>query len=313
MIKRIIHLFTFCFALLLLTRCEKETPLPDNPYDDIDYGDTIPIPYSLEKNSIGDLHKRVFQTKCAQPGCHDGNFEPDFRSVHSSYSTMVYHPIVKNNVANDFTYRVVPGNTAQSVLYERITNCCFVNQNDRMPQDNIGVPLPEEDVADIADWINKGARDPYGNPGRLPNAKPTVNFFVAFKADFSEFYSTDESNRIDGIAINPFLMPNNTSVTIAISVEDDSTLVKDLKLNQLKLSTEMNDFTNAIVKTCTYFSVPGQGEFWLTTFNTNTLATEQTYYLRYFVHDGNPQNLTEFPYDELPDFYKSFAAFQIRP
>lgn len=307
--------FTIFFLLgIIFTNCKKEnSQLPDNPFDKIDYPDTTKVPYQLERNSISDLHKRIFSPKCAQPGCHDGNFEPDFRSIESSYATLVYHPIIKNNVNEDFDFRVVPFDTAYSVLFERITNCCFVNTNDRMPQDNIGVALLAQDVADIADWIMKGAKDIFGKTARYPNTKPYFEFYFATKSDFSVFYSIDSIYRIDGIPFNPFQMPNNTNVIISFVIQDDSTLTKDLKVNQLKLSTERDNFSNAITLNCTYLNIPGQGEFWVANFNTSSLPNNTILYMRYYVHDGNPQNLIEFPTNEQPSYYKTYTAFKVLP
>lgn len=297
-----------------MSKCsEDDNIVPENPFNNSVPNDTTSTFVALERNSIADLQKRIFSMRCALPGCHVGNFEPDFRTIQSTYSTLVYHSLVKNNAAENFKFRVIPFDTAQSLLYERITNCCFVNTNDRMPQDNIGVPLPDQDIADIADWIMKGARDVLGNLPTLPNEKPKVLFFVAAKSDFSIFYSLNDSNRIDGINTNPFLMPNNTDVTIAVSLSDDSTSIKDLKLNQLKLSLAMDDFSNAIVFNCTFLSVPNQGDFWICTFNTASLPNNQVLFMRYFVHDGNPQNLTEFPTNDQFIFFKTISAFKILP
>ena len=45
----------------------------------------------------------------------DGSFRPDFRTP-DSYSTLVYHRIIKNNAEESFEYRVIPGNKEESVL-----------------------------------------------------------------------------------------------------------------------------------------------------------------------------------------------------
>src|SRR5690606_21384986 len=97
---------------------EKEN-LESNPFEVINEGmgegdDT------LNPTSFAGLHKKIFSTKCAMPLCHDGTFEPDFRTIESAYNTLVYHPVVKNNVNNDFTYRVVPHDPDNSWLMERL-------------------------------------------------------------------------------------------------------------------------------------------------------------------------------------------------
>ena len=146
--KKLIFILGILSSILVftITSCKKDEVVPENPFDKIDYGDDTPNPDTLNSITLAGLHRNLFVTKCAVPGCHDGNFEPDFRTVQSSYSTLVYAPIIKNNDANEFTYRVIPYDTANSVLYERITNCCFVNADDRMPQDNIGTGLPQADI-----------------------------------------------------------------------------------------------------------------------------------------------------------------------
>ena len=195
--KLLFSVFALSIALFVfLNSCKKEeTPqLPANPFENIDYGSTsAPIP--PDPNSLVGIHTNILQPKCAIPGCHDGNFEPDFRTPQSAFSTLVYHPVVKNNATESFKFRVVPFKSAESVFYERITNCCFVNQDDRMPQDNIGVPLPDSDIAAIKAWIDNGAKDIGGNVPSYPNLEPIINpvFFVLDQATYKINY-TDEKN-----------------------------------------------------------------------------------------------------------------------
>ena len=57
---------------------------------------------------------------CANSGCHDGSFEPDFRTIESSYNTLVYQPVIKNNPDGNYQFRVKAGNIDESVLYARL-------------------------------------------------------------------------------------------------------------------------------------------------------------------------------------------------
>ena len=125
-------LFLGLLIAVFLVNCTEDN-LPINPYDGLDYGNTEIVIDTVSATSFVKLHRDILGPSCNVMGCHDGSFEPDFRTVESSYNTLVFHPIIKNNLAEDFTYRVVPGDTALSVLHERLTNCCFVNTNDRMP------------------------------------------------------------------------------------------------------------------------------------------------------------------------------------
>ena len=128
---------TLVFLIAVVMSCSEDLGL-DNPYDGIDYGPGDPKVEDLDPFTITSLHRDIFQARCALPGCHDGRFEPDFRTVQSAYSTLVYHPIIKNNAENQFKYRVVPFDPDLSVLMERLSNCCFVNQDDGMPQTILG-------------------------------------------------------------------------------------------------------------------------------------------------------------------------------
>lgn len=113
------------------------------------------------------VYTQVFSKSCALNGCHDGSFEPHLMTPCSAHQTLVWQDLVKNNLQNSFTYRVVPFDTSASVLYERISNCCFVNQDDRMPQNTIGQALPDKEIQLVADWIMAGAPDLEGKIRRL--------------------------------------------------------------------------------------------------------------------------------------------------
>jgi hypothetical protein len=70
-----LHLLWVCLVLLSVA-CTKEEE-PDNPFDDPN-GNGGPPPDSLpDPVSITGLHRNIFFPKCANPGCHDGTFEPD--------------------------------------------------------------------------------------------------------------------------------------------------------------------------------------------------------------------------------------------
>lgn len=301
-------------GMLYISACKKEKPLPPNPYDSIDRGDTTSYGIPVDSLTITYLHTKLLLGKCALPGCHDGNFEPDFRSPQSSFSTLVYAQILKNNAAKEFTYRVIPFDTARSVLYERITNCCFVNNNDRMPQDNIGQGLPDADINLVASWIMSGARDMFGKVPQLPNSEPVIQYYVAFDtislippfAVPSVYYS---NNRLDSIYFNPFIVPASKSVFYAlVKVTDDSTAENQLQFNRLRISTDPDNFTSATQYTGTYLSAAGQSGY-LITIPTNSLPLNDTLFMRYYVNDGDHAQNTEFPRNDLPLAYKTFWSF----
>lgn len=293
-------------ALVVLYACKKDNePVPDNPYDNIDRDDTSTTDIPLDSLTITYVHQKVLSVRCALPGCHVGNFEPDFRTPQSSFSTLVYAPVIKNNATNDFKFRVIPYDKNMSVLYHRITNCCFVNTNDIMPQDNIGVGLPDSSRKLIERWISSGARDMFGNVAAQPNNEPVVGYYAAVSTDYQTTYST---NRLDSIYYNPFIVPASaTSFFVGISVTDDITPMAQLQYNKLKISTSADNFSGAIELPATYYNA-GNFEGYLVTVNTASLPLNDTLFMRYYVTDGRPQ-ITEFPRNESLLPYKTFYSF----
>lgn len=301
--------------MLLIWSCGKEGDPPHNPYSDVDYQTPVTPVDTLDPASFMWLQKHVFETRCAVPGCHDGNFEPDFRTLGSSFSTLVYHPIVKNNTAEEFMYRVIPYDTAGSVLHERLTNCCFVNTNDRMPQDAIGTALEDSLIEAVEAWIMNGAPDMFGEVAPFPDRKPLVNFYVALSTDYQTNYSGTE-NRIDTVYYNPFVVNAGTEMVIAVQPIDDVTPLADLQVNKLILSYDKDDFSPSApgykLYQATYIPYDNTGA-WLVNIDTDDFASNSIVYMRYYVNDGEHAQDTEMPYDELIDPYKTFWSFYIAP
>jgi hypothetical protein len=316
--------FAIMVALVVFTQgCKDDTVIPHNPYDDIVYP-TPPAPIdTLNPNSIVALHRDIFHPRCAVPGCHDGNFEPDFRTVQSTSSTLVYARIVKNNADSTFSYRVIPYNKTESVLYERLTNCCFVNPDDRMPQDNIGVPLESEYISRIEGWIMDGARNMFGEVPNYPNQAPQITYFVGIDtisvdaiiaAANANFPLTSAGNRIDGVYYNPFILSSAQNVAIVVAVEDDSTAMGALQGSKMRFSYDEDDFSPSAPGyqqiNAQFLNIPGLS-FWYVQFNTSLFNPENVVYMRYYVSDG--ENETEMPRTEMVIQYKTFWSFYTLP
>ena len=284
-----------------------EDDFPINPYDGIDYGNSTLVIDTVSSTSFVKLHRDVLGPSCNVMGCHDGSFEPDFRTVESAYNTLVYHTIIKNNLAEDFTYRVVPGDTGLSVLHERLTNCCFVNTNDRMPQDNIGNTLPEADLDAVTAWILEGAKDITGAIPNAPNNLPNIKYFYVTNADYDSVYS---ENRIGGLFYNPFLMPNNEQVNFIFRVKDDHTIAQNLKINQLSISENIDDFSNSIIAVA-YIASNSSPKVFILQFNTSDLEVNKTYFMRYTVSDEEDQ-ITTYPSNQTSFVYKNIWSFTVQ-
>lgn len=290
--------------LLLMSGCKKDDPLPHNPYDDIVYPGPVTPPPPLDPNTIQGIHQNILMVKCNNPGCHDGTFEPDYRTVQSAWSTLAYHKIVKNDSAGNYTYRVVPYDTSKSMLIRRLTQGDEALQ--QMPA--TGDYLTPAELNNIVTWINNGARDMFGNLPVLPNNEPALLGYLALDSVFARL----DTNRKDDIFYNPFVVKGNSTMSLYFLLEDDSTATNALLVNQVKLSTSMDDFSAATVKPAFYISLGGYN-VWTVTLNTNLWANGSTVYFRYYVNDGDHASNTEFPRNDLDDGYKTYFAFYIQP
>jgi hypothetical protein len=308
--KHILLSCTIAVLMLVVFHSCKKDPVPHNPYDDVNYGGTTP-PTPPDPNSIVGIHTNILKTRCAKSGCHDGNFEPDFRTVESSYSTLVYHRIIKNSLDSAYTFRVVPYDTAKSNLIARLTRCNYASTSgcDRMPQDIIGQPLEQNLVNNIVNWIKGGAKDMFGSSAVYPNTAPKIIGYLATNQAFTFRYDTI---RMNNVFYNPFLLPDSTMINLIFLVDDDSTSIANMQVNQLKVSTKPDDFSTAWTYNATYMNFP-PNEFHLISINTATLPKSDTLFMRYFINDGDHPNNTQFPTNNLVFEYKTYYSFFINP
>ncbi len=302
------HIFLFLVMVgLVYAGCDRTGDPPVNPYDAVDYGDDTVNTYVPDPTSIVGIYENVLQVYCDNPGCHDGSFEPDFRSIQSSWSTLVYHDLNKNTADSAYDFRVLPGDADNSMLMRRITQGDAALQ--QMPA--TGQTVPPNEVENIRTWINNGALDMFGNAGTLPNNEPQFLGYVAYNSNFTQRYDETE-NRVDSLLANPFQVPTGTDMNIVFLLEDDSTALQNLQVNQLKLSLDINDFSAATTINASFFSIGGF-DIWVAPVNSGNFNVGETLYMRYYVNDGDHAFNTEFPRDDLPDVYKTYAAFIVTP
>ncbi len=238
------------FFLLLVFSCKKDRV---NPYDDINLdppnnNDTVYFTDSLE---FGALQNNVFMPYCANAGCHDGNFEPDFRTIESSYSTLVYQPVIKNNINNGYQYRVKPGDSDKSVLYARLL--ADLNGVSMFDENSQVMPVTADIVYDpdqshpwhsvkhqyipaIKSWIDNGAKDIFGNSPLEPNSIPEMRGCIAFKTG----EAIPLSRELPRGSI--YIPPNISSVDFWFSVIDDIQNPVDLTYNKIKFSKNLINF-----------------------------------------------------------------------
>ena len=322
--KRILLAVT---GLLVVFGCRKEIVNNEtNPFAGIK-----PINNSVntvlpDSHSIVGLHQYTFKRTCALSGCHDGTFEPDFRTVQSSYSTMVYQPVIKNNATYSFKYRVKPGDYKMSWLHEKVvTDDPIIS---RMP---VNLPaLSAGEVKAIRRWIEEGAKDMFGNSPSSPNYEPVFYGMAAFATVANVEIRIDTLR--SGVITNPFALPQkvpgqNITITDAdiwfgmVDRGEDSTTVDQFQINELMISDKMDDFTNAKIVKATYSATPkvvpnfsGRNTgyfFWKVKINPQDFQKDKVYYMRYKVSDGKQKNPTIQPNNSSPIQLKTYASFYV--
>lgn len=299
---------------VFMNACDQTQEIPENPFDKIVFPEppmTAPAP---DSTSITGLHQYIFIQSCAVPGCHDGNFEPDFRTVQSSYNSLVFQPVIKNTVDEDYEWRVLPGDSEASWLYNRVTTEDQILG--RMPlYDN---PLTSGQINAIRNWIEQGATDLFGNPAIRPNTQPQITSMAAY-LDFNGFPYRVDTIR-DGNNYNPFGTLSNRDMTVYFGVDDDSTALADLENMRVLFSDNWDDFSNASSIQMVYspspqvvpdYYGPGQPEefFWSATFNTGQFPINEVTFMRMKVNDGAHVEDYEFPDDPHPIEVKLFLSF----
>lgn len=175
------HLFVLLIILLFFS-CKKEDP--DNPFDPYNVTNEEDEQFKFEDSlNFAALHHFIFQPTCANSGCHDGSFEPDFRTIQSSYNTLLFQPVIKNDPQGTFTYRVVPGDVGKSQLYNRITVDIDGNSGIMPLSIDPDSDWPEHKnkyIENIKKWIEAGAPDMFGNPAENVDLKPQLGGLIAY-------------------------------------------------------------------------------------------------------------------------------------
>ncbi|MDG2208429.1 MAG: hypothetical protein P8K81_00395 [Flavobacteriales bacterium] len=225
-----------CFVL---AQCHPDPP--PNPYDDLietvtELDATAPIP----EGTFVWLHDRIFQATCANSGCHDGTFEPDFRTVGSAWNTLVNHPVISNDAAGSFTYRVMPGSANESLLMKRLTE--FIpNSSGMMPlavdSDSDWNAMREDYLAALTSWIENGAADINGNFPSETDLAPQISGFGGFPSGTTENPYTRNADENYRLEVEAGL------VDLWFAISDDTTplpaLVASLRMASIPDSIDM--------------------------------------------------------------------------
>jgi hypothetical protein len=320
-------IFYLVLLLILIAACKKEITriepeLPENPFPVL-MDTTQQELIAIDSNSFLGIHKFILQPTCGVSGCHDGSFEPDYRTVQSAYNTLVYQPTINNDALGSFDYRVKPFDTAASWLHERITT---ENTNlGKMPL--YDDPLTQKEISRINNWIMSGAPDIYGNSPDLPNLHPAFWGMVAFVNNLNG-ERLDTLRGGDDYFVNPIPVPLNATVQFLIGLYDVDTEnnyypPSSFTFNKVKISDSKYDFTNAteidmevrsefdpIISANPYDSSEAY-YFQSFTINTAGLISGKRYYFRVYVQDPGSTSPTEIP-DPAIDWLLAHFSFKVQ-
>lgn len=242
----LVSLLVVGISIGLFSSCKKDEP--ENPYDEIVRTVAVDNP-SVNDIPVGNfawLHGKIFAPTCANSGCHDGTFEPDFRTISSSYNSLVNHPVISNDATMSFNVRVLPGNAGSSLLNERLT-ADIPNSSGIMPlevdEESDWDSFSASYISNIQAWINGGARDMYGN---LPSAEsgnlpPTVDGLVVFPSGNT---TTPFNRNPDEPGITPIEV-NAGVIDIWVKANDDELSPTELGTNLLFYASSVNDLDAA--------------------------------------------------------------------
>lgn len=314
------------FAIVAITvaafaSCKKNADI-SNPYASIPpvVQNDNPDVDDLPQGSFAWLHGKIFKPTCANSGCHDGTFEPEFRSIAGSYNSLVNHPVIANDPDNSFQYRVVPFNSNASFVHERLTT--FVpNTSGQMPLevfDSDWVGNEDFYVSKITEWINAGAKDIYGNaaPSATANTPPLVYGLAVFPQGNT---TTPYPREVDSpYGIGAIEVPSGL-VDVWILPFDDNAGVDQFAGIDLKASLSLTDFTSPLTSTFSLQSpitaldfgdTPNQF-YYKATLDLSSASAGEFYYLRCYVDDGAQPQPTEIPNDSSQSFWYLFFSLKV--
>jgi hypothetical protein len=273
----------------------------------------------VDSNSFLGVHTHVFARSCAQPGCHDGSFEPDFRTVESAYRTLVYHPVEKNSADERFTFRVVPGDRSESWLWERVTTDDAVLG--RMP---LYDTLTPGELQAIRDWIDAGAPDVLGIPANSPNVPPiAVGWEVIDAADTTIEY---QDNRPSSNASIP--VPRNTEVDFYFAIFDyalNGEIIWDKILSDPTLYVSENPYNFSDATVVDMDVLPVSAPHWGNPLygaseipfvygirlNTGIFVPGRTYFVRVSADDGTQSQPNIWPDNGTPSYVITKMSFVV--
>jgi hypothetical protein len=223
-------------SFVLVQSCKQE-PV-DNPFDDVrDPQDTVRFDLlDPEPNTIADLYVNIFKPTCSNVGCHDGTFEPDFRTLESSYNTLVNRIPIKND--GTFPFRVTPGQPNQSVIMARLNGTITPLMPFAVEPDSDWPAKKDDYINRIRTWIQNGARD-------ISGASPGSNFIAPRIAGAAASQGGNWLTRTN--ANGPIrLQTTDTEIELFFAFSHDTADPLQFGHNKIAFATEINEFPSTV-------------------------------------------------------------------
>jgi hypothetical protein len=293
--------------LLFLSACNE--PDAVNPFDgQVVNQDTVQLEIlDPEPNSIAGIYQNIFKPTCANVGCHDGTFEPDYRTLGSTYNTLVYQVPIKND--GNYTYRVEPYKPETSVIMGRLNNLLTPVMPIQVEPGSDWPEKKDEYIGNIRTWISNGAPDMMGNIRQINYPAPIL---LGAGAEASGQWMARSGGT------GPLIMPAVTQVRLYFAFKHDELMPEELQYNKIVFSDDANAFGGAEQSLQILPSPRSErgffGEFVDFThyIDINPMefdAQQEQWFFRVYVQDDqNP--VTEIPTDNGIFYIKSYMSFR---
>jgi hypothetical protein len=298
------------FGLVWFSCEDEETPV--NPFDgQVVNQDTVELVLvNPEPNSIAGIYQNILKPTCANSGCHDGTFEPDYRTLGSAYNTLVYQAPIKND--GNYSYRVEPYNAQGSVIMARLKNLITPAMPIQVDPDSDWPQKKDQYINNIQTWINNGAPDIMGNVRQINYPAPELLGAGASEANQWMIRDAD---------IGPLVMPPGaTNVRLYFAFRHDILQPEQLTYNQIAFSEDANTFDGAEQRQLQILATPrnergfyGNVVAYTHYIDINPTAEfnlqQEQWYFRVYVQDAqNP--VTEIPTNNGIYYIKSYMSFR---
>lgn len=219
-------LLSCILSILLFFACDK--PDPVNPFNgQVVNQDTVGFEITdPEPNSFAGIYHNILKPTCANVGCHDGTFEPDYRTIGSAYNTLVYQVPIKNN--GNYSFRVEPFNPQRSVILARLNNFLTPQMPIQIEPDSDWPEKKSEYINNIQTWISNGAPDIMGNIRQINYPAPVL---LGAGATESDVWMTRSGGT------GPLIMPESaTDVRLYFAFRHDELQPEELQYNRVAFS-----------------------------------------------------------------------------